>query len=142
MSPYKIVITVGVLFSILVFSRLIKAANGTPREHFLAKYLVDLSLVDYTMAHYRPSEIASAAVCLSVSLISPNISPRSCWTSTLAFYSGYTYRALSPLIKKLAGVLSAAETSRYKAVSEKYSSSKHGKVSKYPELAGAANLIK
>ena len=37
--------------------------------HTLAKYLMALTLVDYTMVHYRPSEIAAASLCLSQLLL-------------------------------------------------------------------------
>lgn len=33
--------------------------------YLLAKYLMELTLVDYEMVHYNPSEIAAAALCLS-----------------------------------------------------------------------------
>lgn len=38
-------------------------------RHTLAKYLMELTLLDYDMVHYRPSEIAAAALCLSQLLL-------------------------------------------------------------------------
>lgn len=38
-------------------------------RHTLAKYLMELTLVDYDMVHYRPSEIAAASLCLSQLLL-------------------------------------------------------------------------
>ena len=38
-------------------------------KHTLAKYLMELTLVDYDMVHYRPSEIAAASLCLSQLLL-------------------------------------------------------------------------
>ena len=38
-------------------------------KHTLAKYLMELTLVDYDMVHYRPSEIAAASLCLSQRLL-------------------------------------------------------------------------
>lgn len=38
-------------------------------RHTLAKYLMELTLLDYGMVHYRPSEIAAAALCLSQLLL-------------------------------------------------------------------------
>ena len=35
----------------------------------LAKYLMELTLLDYDMIHYRPSEIAAASLCLSQLLL-------------------------------------------------------------------------
>lgn len=34
-------------------------------KHTLAKYLMELTLMDYDMLHYHPSEVAAAALCLS-----------------------------------------------------------------------------
>lgn len=38
-------------------------------RHTLAKYLMELTLVDYNMVHYHPSELAAAALCLSQQLL-------------------------------------------------------------------------
>lgn len=38
-------------------------------RHTLAKYLMELTLGDYDMVHYRPSEIAAASLCLSQLLL-------------------------------------------------------------------------
>jgi G2/mitotic-specific cyclin-B2 len=40
--------------------------------HTLAKYLMELTVVEYDLAHLRPSEIAAAALCLSMKLICDN----------------------------------------------------------------------
>lgn len=37
-------------------------------QHILAKYLMDLSIVDYDMVQFPPSKIAAAASCLSLKL--------------------------------------------------------------------------
>ena len=49
-------------------------------KHTLAKYLMELSIVDYDMAHYRPSEVAGAALCLSMKVL--GASP---WVSSSTF---------------------------------------------------------
>ena len=48
-----------------------KAGNVDALTHTLAKYTMELTLVDYKMAHIKPSMIAAAALALSlrVSLI-------------------------------------------------------------------------
>ena len=38
-------------------------------KHTLAKYLMELSIVDYDMVHYHPSEIAASALCLSMKVL-------------------------------------------------------------------------
>ncbi|XP_065414353.1 G2/mitotic-specific cyclin-B2 isoform X4 [Chrysemys picta bellii] len=42
-----------------------KAGEADAEQHTLAKYLMELTLVDYDMIHHHPSEIAAAALCLS-----------------------------------------------------------------------------
>lgn len=38
-------------------------------RHTLAKYLMELTLLDYSMVHYHPSQIAAAALCLAQQLL-------------------------------------------------------------------------
>lgn len=42
------------------------------KQHTLAKYLMELTLVDYDMVHHRPSEVAAAALCLSQKILGHN----------------------------------------------------------------------
>ena len=35
-------------------------------KHTLAKYLMELTITDYDLVHYHPSQIAAAALCLSM----------------------------------------------------------------------------
>jgi len=37
--------------------------------HTLAKYLMELTVVEYDLAHIKPSEIAAASLCLAMKLI-------------------------------------------------------------------------
>ena len=40
----------------------------TPEIHTMAKFLMELCLVDYEMLKYPPSMIAASALCLSIRL--------------------------------------------------------------------------
>jgi cyclin B len=51
-------------------------------KHTLAKYLMELTLVDYDMVHYRPSEIAAASLCFSQLLLEDLP-----WVSSMLRYS-------------------------------------------------------
>ncbi|NXE95056.1 CCNB1 protein, partial [Menura novaehollandiae] len=48
-------------------SRIAEVLN--PEQCVLAKYLMELCIVDYDMVHFRPSRIAAAAFCLSLKLL-------------------------------------------------------------------------
>uniref|UniRef100_A0A8C3ISI1 Cyclin B1 n=1 Tax=Chrysemys picta bellii TaxID=8478 RepID=A0A8C3ISI1_CHRPI len=66
-------------------------------QHTLAKYLMELSLVDYEMVHYPPSQIAAAAFCLALKVLDGGE-----WTPTLQHYMSYTESALHPVMQHMA----------------------------------------
>ncbi|KAJ0182593.1 hypothetical protein K1T71_001962 [Dendrolimus kikuchii] len=117
--------------------RFVKAANGTSKNHHLAKYFVDLCLVEYTMAHYKPSELAAAAICLSLYVLSSK-DLETLWTPTLAYYSGYPLSYVQPIMWKIAKIVVNVQNSNHQAVFKKYSDTTLAKVSLLPQLRGAA----
>lgn len=48
---------------------MLSVSQSDVEKHTLAKYLMELTLLDYDMVHYRPSEVAAAALCLSQLLV-------------------------------------------------------------------------
>merc|ERR1719481_39508 len=64
--------------AINILRRISKAGDVDVLQHSLAKYTLELSLVDYTMVQCPGSQLAAAALCLSL-LVPP----------TLAYYSCY-----------------------------------------------------
>ncbi|XP_026755615.2 G2/mitotic-specific cyclin-B1-like [Galleria mellonella] len=117
--------------------RFVKAAHGTSKNHHLAKYFVDLSLVEYSMAHYKPSELAAAAICLSLYLLSSK-KLEEVWTPTLFYYSGYSLAHIEPIIRKLVNIVINVDNSKHKAVYNKYLDVTLAKVSSLPQLRGEA----
>lgn len=114
-----------------------KAAHGTSKNHHLAKYFVDLSLVEYSMSHYRPSELAAAAICLSLYLLS-NKKISEAWTPTLSYYSSYSLDHIVPIMVKIARIVINVDNSKLKAVYNTYSDLTVAKVSQLPQLKGDA----
>ena len=104
-------------------------------QHTLAKYLVELSLPEYTLAHIPPSLLASAALYLSLTLQEPGASLTSVWSPTLQYYSTYRAEDVLPVASSLAGVVARRGQTKLKAVHSKYSSRKFMKVAELPELA-------
>ncbi|XP_077419609.1 G2/mitotic-specific cyclin-B2 isoform X2 [Vanacampus margaritifer] len=111
-----------------------KVANADVERHTLAKYLMELTLIDYEMVHYRPSEIAAAALCLSQLLLKGLP-----WSTTQEHYSTYTEAHLKPIMQHVAKnvVLVNGGKTKFLAVRNKYSSSKLLKISLIPQLKSA-----
>ncbi|XP_034534542.1 G2/mitotic-specific cyclin-B2 isoform X2 [Notolabrus celidotus] len=108
-----------------------KVANSDVERHTLAKYLMELTLVDYDMVHYRPSEIAAASMCLSQLLLDGLP-----WSPTQQHYSTYAEAHLKPIMQHIAkNVVTVNEgKTKFQAVKNKYSSSRLMKISLLPQL--------
>ncbi|KAH9489141.1 G2/mitotic-specific cyclin-B [Bulinus truncatus] len=109
--------------------RFSKAGNVDPLKHTLAKYLMELSIIEYDLAHVRPSHLAAASLYLSVTVLD-----NSKWTPTLKYYSKYDESDLKNLAKKLAHLVVKAETSKLAAIKTKFASTKYMKISSIPQL--------
>lgn len=108
-----------------------KAAHADAKKHTLAKYFMELTLLDYKMARLLPSEVASASLCLAGKVLNDSE-----WTRTLEFYSTYTESDLSTTIQCIATFVLKTETSKLQAVRAKYSSNKFMRVGTLLELKG------
>lgn len=108
-----------------------KAGSMDAQKHTLAKYLMEAMLIDYGFSQRLPSEIAAAALYLSIKLID-----NSEWSSTLEHYSGYTEEAILPVVAAMSSVILSTDASKYQAVKTKYSTSKFFRISRLPELKG------
>ncbi|KAM9366488.1 G2/mitotic-specific cyclin-B2-like [Symphorus nematophorus] len=108
-----------------------KVANSDVERHMLAKYLMELTLIDYDMVHYRPSEIAAAALCLSQLLLEGLP-----WSPKQKHYSTYDEAHLKPIMQHIAKNVMMVNDGKTKfmAVKNKYSSSKLMKISLIPQL--------
>ncbi|CAL8378583.1 unnamed protein product [Boreogadus saida] len=112
-----------------------KAANSDVEKHTLAKYLMELTLVDFAMVHYRPSEIAAASLCLSQLLLEDLP-----WSPTQHHYATYDECHLKPIMQHMAKnvvTVNGGQT-KFQAVKNKYSSSKLMKISLIPHLKSSA----
>lgn len=118
--------------------RFSKAAKAADKNHQCAKYLIEMASIDYGTAHYKPSEIAAAALYISLNLFPlVNATEPRVWTKTLEHYTHYTVQHLTPIVQKLAKTVKNAPQMKVQAVYSKYQSSKFEKISVQPELQGA-----
>ncbi|KAM4677406.1 G2/mitotic-specific cyclin-B2-like [Discoglossus pictus] len=108
-----------------------KSCNADAEQHTLAKYLMELTLVDYDMVHFNPSEIAAAALCLSQKILGQGR-----WGPTQQYYTGYAEENLLLVMKHMAKNVVKVNKNQTKhvAVRNKYASSKLMKISTLPQL--------
>ncbi|XP_028812166.1 G2/mitotic-specific cyclin-B2 [Denticeps clupeoides] len=108
-----------------------KAGNADAEKHTLGKYLMELSLLDYDMIHYHPSELAAAASCLSQLVLDGQK-----WSQTQQHYTTYEESHLRPIMQHLAkNVVKVNEgLSKHMAVKNKYASSKLMRISQLSQL--------
>ncbi|NXV54194.1 CCNB1 protein, partial [Uria aalge] len=108
-----------------------KIAEVDLKQHTLAKYLMELSIVDYDMVHFPPSKTAAAASCLALKLLN------GCeWTPALQHYTSYTEHDLLPVMQHIAKnvILVNEGIIKQMAIKTKYASSKNGKISATEQL--------
>ncbi|XP_059808443.1 G2/mitotic-specific cyclin-B2 isoform X2 [Hypanus sabinus] len=108
-----------------------KAANVDAEKHTLAKYLMELTVIDYSMVHIYPSEIAAAALCLALKVLD-----QSKWTPVQQYYTGYSEESLLSTMKHMAkNVVRVNEgLTKHVAIKNKYASVKLLKISTIPQL--------
>ncbi|NXC01711.1 CCNB2 protein, partial [Orthonyx spaldingii] len=108
-----------------------KAGEADAMQHTLAKYLMELTLIDYDMVHHRPSEIAAAALCLSQKILG-----HFKWGTKQQYYTGYAEDGLVMTMKHMAkNVVKVNEKlTKYTALKNKYASSKLLNISTLPQL--------
>ncbi|KAL0965444.1 hypothetical protein UPYG_G00281350 [Umbra pygmaea] len=114
-----------------------KIGEVTAEHHTLAKYFVELTMVDYEMVHYPPSQVASAAFALTLKVFNCGE-----WNATLQHYMNYTEDSLVPVMQHIAkNVVKVTEgQTKHMAVKNKYSSQKQMRIATISQLK--SSLIK
>ncbi|XP_053128009.1 G2/mitotic-specific cyclin-B2 isoform X7 [Hemicordylus capensis] len=111
--------------------RAAKVCEATAELYMLAKYLMELTLVDYAMVHYNPSAIAAAALCLSQKVFAQGR-----WNLQLCYHTGYEEEGLAPVMQHMAKNVVRVDRNltRHVAVKTKYASSQFMRISTAPQL--------
>ena len=112
-SPYKFLERYG------------KLAGLEEKGMLLARYLLELTLVEYKMLKYIPSHLA----CSSIYLVN-KIFKKEGWTEQLVKSCNYTDAQIRPCAKELCLILQNAAKSSLQAARKKYSSTKFSEVAK------------
>lgn len=121
--------------------RFSKVAQVDTTIHNLAKYIMELTLVEYKYCHVAPSKIAAASLAVSMMVYEgdnkKNI--QQLWSPTLEYYA-YKLNSIAGLVQDLAQHLlkisGAREATRLMAVRKKYSDKKFVNISMDPKLTG------
>lgn len=115
-----------------------KAGDVDVLQHSLAKFAIELALVEYELVPVPGSKLAASALCLSLLLLEPQERQSSVWGETLAFYSGYNKEELMPTVSRLAKTISGSflKGNKMEAIRNKYRGVKFMKVADLPELKG------
>lgn len=111
-----------------------KVGNVKAIQHTLAKYLLELALMDHELSSVKPSIQAAAASYLSLVVLRDDSTQKKFWTPALIHYSTYKYSDFEKVSRQLATLVLNSETSKYQAARVKYSSSSLGKISLISEL--------
>merc|ERR1712055_502828 len=106
-----------------------KAGDVDMLQHSLAKYTLEVCLLDYHLLTTPGSLLASAALCLSLLVLDPSLTLETVWNKTLAFYSGYTSQQVLDLVPKIATCMTKMNLgTKLQAMRNKYMSGKFMKV--------------
>ncbi|XP_059830434.1 G2/mitotic-specific cyclin-B1 [Hypanus sabinus] len=108
-----------------------KVAEVSSELHTLAKYLMELTIVDYEMMHYLPSQIAAGAFCLAQKVLNAGE-----WTPLLEYYMTYKEHDLVSVMEHIAKNVVKVNQSltKYMTIKNKYASNKLLKISTIPQL--------
>ncbi|CAG5867173.1 G2/mitotic-specific cyclin-B1 [Menidia menidia] len=114
-----------------------KIYEVTAEQHTLAKYLLELTMVDYEMVHFPPSIVASAALALALKVLDAGE-----WDVMLQHYMGYTAESLNPVMVHIAkNVVKVNDgLTKHVAVKGKYSTSKQMRIATIAQLK--SSLVK
>lgn len=90
--------------------RMSKAAHADAVIHTMAKYLMELCLVEYECVHWDPSLVAATALYTTLRIVGEGSNP---WSSTLKFYSHYSDEQLQPYVSVLCKIILRAPNSKF-----------------------------
>eukprot|EP00884_Botryococcus_braunii_P000828 jgi/Botrbrau1/10746/Bobra.180_2s0013.1 len=130
LNVLKFTLTVPTAYTFL--GRLLKAVNvvDTRKMHF-ALYLVELSLVEYSLLGFKYSTIATASVYLMARIFDSE-GVQDAFPPSLQRHSGLTEDSVLPCAASLLNVVRNAPSNNLQAIYKKYSNPKFCQVSKLP----------
>ena len=102
--------------------------------HYLAKYTLEICLLDYDLVNIPGSLLAAGALWLSLYTLDPSLASDTLWSPNLEYYSGYSAREVQAVLPRMAHNLISAPTHESQCIQTKYKSSKFLRVAQLEEL--------
>lgn len=114
--------------SFLFLSRYNEIGMNEPNSRFMyfARYMLELSLLEYRMLKYSPTMQAAAAMYLAYKVLGRVPA----WNNYYADYTGYSEKQLRMCARDMCALVKGIESSPLAAVRKKYSSKKFLEVAK------------
>ncbi|XP_057593446.1 LOW QUALITY PROTEIN: G2/mitotic-specific cyclin-B1-like [Hippopotamus amphibius kiboko] len=111
-----------------------KIGEADAELHTLTKYMMELTMLDYNMVHFPPSQIAAGAFCLALKIVDNGE-----WTPTLQHYLSYTEESLLVVMQHLAKniVMVNCGLTKHTTIKNKHAKNKHAKISTLAQLNSA-----
>ena len=106
--------------------RYCQLAELDQRGRYIARYALELALVNYRMVKYQPSAVA----CSAIYLVHKLQKKKECWDEVMQRNSYYQEAQLRTCAKDLCALIQKAKKSNLKAVTKKFSSSRYLEVGK------------
>lgn len=119
----------GIPLSYRYLRRYARCAKVSMEELTLARFILELSLMEYSLLDASDSAVAAAALLLARCCTSPQAG---LWTPTLQHYSGYNVEDLIHLVHVLHTMLTSPPRDHLKTVRNKYSHEVFYEVAKIP----------
>jgi G2/mitotic-specific cyclin-B, other len=117
-------LVVGSSFRFL--ERFAKLIEGNETGFNLARYLIEICLVDYKILKYSPSMIAASAIYLSQKMMKKKV----IWNEVLTKQTGYTEAMLASCGKDICEALKQNEKGELQALKKKFALPKYNSVAK------------
>ena len=109
-----------------LLGRYARFAEFTNREFVMARYFLELALIDYNMLKFLPSNLTCSAIYLVQKLLKKEV-----WTQELKEILGYTEKQIRPCARELCFLMQKAWKGSLTAVKRKFAHERYYKVSDY-----------
>ncbi|XP_015788550.1 G2/mitotic-specific cyclin-B3 [Tetranychus urticae] len=133
----KLDFNIGFPLSYRFLRRYARCAELTMEELTLARFILEMSLMEYDLIEERESSIAAASLLLALRM--KHFPSKDVWTKTLVYYSGYTEQQVLPLMFKLNKIISAPPKQALSSIRAKYSHRVFMEVAKINPLPSEAS---